>query len=171
VKRQILRCLKDAGVESLWVVPSHTSAEEIIKLSPEAVLLSNGPGDPASETAIVSEVQKLHGKLPLFGICLGHQILALSLGMNTEKLRFGHHAANHPVMNLRRGRAEVTSQNHGFAVTGSRSDVEVTHLNMNDQTIEGFRHSKLPIVGLQYHPEAGPGPLDAQSFFELKAGL
>lgn len=169
VKRQILRYLIDYGFEEVVVVPSFTRAEEVLSLKPELVVLSNGPGDPAAETEIIEEVKKLHGKIPLFGICLGHQILALSLGLKTHKLSFGHHAANHPVMNLRTQRVEISSQNHGFAVKSENAEslgVEITHINMNDQSVAGFVQRDLEIQGIQYHPESSPGPLDSVYLFE-----
>jgi len=169
VKRQILRYLIDYGFEDVLVVPSTTSSSEILALNPDLVLLSNGPGDPASEKLIIEEVKRLHGKVPLFGICLGHQILALSLGLQTHKLPFGHHAANHPVMNLLKQKVEISSQNHGFAVDGSgarKKEIEITHINMNDQSVAGFIHRGLRIQGIQYHPESSPGPLDSLYLFE-----
>ena len=173
VKRQILRCLIDAGFQEVIVVPRRSSAEEIMSQSPDAVLLSNGPGDPATETHAVEQVRKLLGKLPILGICLGHQILGQALGMNTFKLKFGHHAANHPVMNVITDQVEITSQNHGFAILNESgvSGVETTHLNLNDRTLEGFRNKDLRVQGIQFHPEAGPGPLDSrQIFVEFQRG-
>jgi len=168
VKRQILRYLVDAGFQEVVVVPATTSAQEILALNPDVVLLSNGPGDPAAERSVVEEVKKLHGRIPLFGICLGHQILGLSLGVPTFKLKFGHHAANHPVFQKKSEKVEVTSQNHGFSLGESPAipGVEWTHRNLNDQTIEGFRHRGLKIYGIQFHPEAGPGPLDSVDVFK-----
>lgn len=169
VKRQILRYLIDCGFESVTVVPARTKAAEILAMKPDVVLLSNGPGDPAADREIIEEVKNLHGKVPLFGICLGHQILGLSLGLKTYKLKFGHHAANHPVKNLIRDHVEISSQNHGFAVEldpSGKSEIEATHINLNDQTLEGFRHRRLKISGIQYHPEAGPGPLDSVNLMQ-----
>ncbi|MDB5038870.1 MAG: Carbamoyl-phosphate synthase small chain [Bacteriovoracaceae bacterium] len=167
VKRQILRYLVDAGFEEVLVVPSKTSAAAIRELKPDALFLSNGPGDPAAEKEIIREVKLLLYDFPILGICLGHQILALALGLKTFKLKFGHHGANHPVKNLISDRVEITSQNHGFAVSPEKSaDLEITHMNLNDQTIEGFRHKKYPIRAIQFHPEAGPGPLDSRQIFE-----
>lgn len=167
VKRQILRYLTDAGFEEVLVVPATTTAAQVRELKPDAVFLSNGPGDPAAELDIIHEVRKLLSEYPILGICLGHQILALALGMKTFKLKFGHHGANHPVKNLISNRVEITSQNHGFAVDSKNcpADIEVTHLNLNDQTVEGFRHKKFPIRAIQFHPEAGPGPLDSRDIF------
>lgn len=173
VKRQILRYLIDAGFEEVRVVPASTKADDILSLKPDVVLLSNGPGDPAADRGIIDQVKKLHGKVPLFGICLGHQILALSLGIQTFKLKFGHHAANHPVKNRLRDQVEITSQNHGFAVPldQTRGDLEFTHLNLNDQTVEGFRYRPQNIFGIQFHPESSPGPLDSVDVFQkLQAG-
>jgi len=132
------------------------------------VFLSNGPGDPAAVTYAVKTVQRLLGKVPVFGICLGHQLLALALGWSTFKLKFGHRGANHPVKDLRTGVIEITTQNHGFAVRddGQRhGGGEITHVNLNDGTNEGFRHRSLPIFSVQYHPEAAPGPHDARDLF------
>jgi len=168
VKRQILRYLVDAGFHELVVVPAHTRAHEIRALAPQALFLSNGPGDPAAETELIQVVRSLLGEWPTFGVCLGHQILALALGLETFKLSFGHHGANHPVKNLKTGTVEISSQNHGFSVRvpQARSPVEITHLNLNDQTVEGFAHKKLPLWGLQFHPEASPGPMDSISAFQ-----
>jgi carbamoyl-phosphate synthase small subunit len=174
VKRQILRYLIDAGFSKVTVVPSKTSAEEIEKLKPDAIFLSNGPGDPAAEKSVIVEVKKLIGKYPMLGICLGHQILGLALGLKTFKLKFGHHGANHPVMNRVTGKVEITSQNHGFAVSleGFNADLEMTHINLNDQTVEGFKHRKLPIVAIQFHPESGPGPIDSRDiFYDFQRGF
>jgi carbamoyl-phosphate synthase small subunit len=168
VKRQILRYLVDAGFEEVMVVPAVTTARAIRELKPDALFLSNGPGDPAAEQTIVNEVKALLGEFPILGICLGHQILALAMGFKTFKLKFGHHGANHPVKNLLTNRVEITSQNHGFAVANEfqNSEIEVTHLNLNDMTVEGFRHKKWPVRAVQFHPEAGPGPLDSREIFQ-----
>jgi len=167
VKHQILRYLKDSGFEKITVLPASTKASEILSYKADAVFLSNGPGDPAADSKIIEEVKALHGKVPLFGICLGHQILALSLGIQTFKLKFGHHAANHPVMNSLRDRVEISSQNHNFAVPHeAMKGLEYTHINLNDQTVEGFRQKDLRIFGIQYHPESSPGPLDSVSVFQ-----
>ena len=173
VKRQILRYLVDVGFEEVSIVPSSTTAVEVKALSPDAVLLSNGPGDPAADPKIIQEVKGLLGKFPILGICLGHQILGLALGYKTYKLKFGHHAANHPVMNRVSSRVEITSQNHGFAVEppGASADILATHVHLNDQTLAGFVHKRMPICGIQFHPESSPGPLDSVDVFrQLKRG-
>ncbi len=167
VKRNSLRRLVDLGC-AVKVVPATTSAEEVLAYSPNGVLLSNGPGDPAAVTYAIRNVRALLGKVPLFGICLGHQIMALAMGGQTYKLKFGHHGSNHPVKFLATGRVEITSQNHGFAVdmaTFPDDEVELTHMNLNDQTVEGFQHRTLPAFSVQYHPEASPGPHDADYLF------
>ena len=173
-KRNILRSLSHCGFDTT-VVPSHTSAEDILALGPQALFLSNGPGDPAAVTSTIESVSKLVGQLPIFGICLGHQVLSIVLGAQTEKMPFGHHGANHPVLDRTTGKIEITSQNHSFAVV-ERSlpeHLELTHMNLNDQTVEGMRHKTLPIFSVQYHPEAAPGPLDSshlfRRFYELVA--
>ncbi len=176
VKQQILRYLIDVGFEEVIVVPAKSKAAEILGFKPDALFLSNGPGDPAADAEIIAEVKKLIREVPTFGICLGHQILALALGLETFKLKFGHHGANHPVKNLTSDRVEITSQNHGFAVrelSGQQvREIEVTHVNLNDQTIEGFRHRQLPLRAIQFHPEASPGPLDSlQIFQEFQRGF
>jgi len=165
-KRNILRSLHHCGFDTT-VVPSSYSAEQILALSPQALFLSNGPGDPAAVTSAIESVSGLVGKLPIFGICLGHQILSIVLGAKTEKMPFGHHGANHPVRDLTTGKIEITSQNHSFAVVQESlpDTLELTHLNLNDQTVEGMRHRELPIFSVQYHPEAAPGPLDSSHLF------
>jgi len=167
VKYNILRKLAQLGC-SLWIVPAQTTAEEVLKLNPDGIVLSNGPGDPEGVPYAIENTKKLLGEKPLFGICLGHQILALALGGRTYKLKFGHHGENHPVKNLRTGRVEITSQNHGFAVDPGSLDpdeVELTHVNLYDGTVEGIRHRKLPAFSVQYHPEASPGPHDSEYIF------
>ncbi|MBI4794770.1 MAG: glutamine-hydrolyzing carbamoyl-phosphate synthase small subunit [Deltaproteobacteria bacterium] len=168
VKFNIIRSLKARGLEVL-VVPASTPAADILKLNPDGILLSNGPGDPAAVTYAIDNVRQCLGAAPMFGICLGHQLLGLALGGRTFKLKFGHRGANQPVKNLLSGRVEITSQNHGFAVDlESIPDpaVELTHFNLNDNTLEGLRHPKLQAFSVQYHPEASPGPHDADYLFD-----
>ena len=166
IKRNILRSLVHAGFD-VTVVPAWTPAADVLALQPAGVFLSNGPGDPAAVTRAVDAVSDLVGKVPIFGICLGHQILSIVLGARTHKMPFGHHGANHPVRDLLTGRVEITSQNHSFAVDPASlpETLELTHVNLNDQTVEGIRHRRLPIFSVQYHPEAAPGPLDASHLF------
>lgn len=168
IKRTILRKLNQHGFR-VKVVPATTTAEEILVFKPDGVFLSNGPGDPAAVTYLIETTRKLIGKIPIFGICLGHQILGHALGGRTYKLKFGHRGGNHPVMDLFTKKIEVTSQNHGFAVDiGSlpKDEVELTHLNLNDKTLEGLRHKKYPVFSVQYHPENSPGPHDSDYLFE-----
>lgn len=166
IKRNILRMLRQAGF-NVTLVNSRTSAEEVLAMKPDGVFLSNGPGDPAALDYIHAEVKKLLGQTPMFGICLGHQILTHAFGANTYKLKFGHRGGNQPVKDLRTGKITITAQNHGFATDAESlpDNVEVTHINLNDQTIEGFRHLEFPAFSVQYHPEAAPGPNDATYFF------
>jgi carbamoyl-phosphate synthase small subunit len=167
IKRNILRHLVHLG-SRVTVVPAGTSAEDVLALRPDGVFLSNGPGDPEPLVRQATEVRKLIGKTPVFGICLGHQILGLALGGSTYKLKFGHHGANHPVLNRDTGKVEITSQNHGFCVDPDSlkdSEVEITHLNLNDGTVEGLRHRSEPVFCVQYHPEAAPGPHDSHYLF------
>ena len=167
VKRNILRSLRSMGCQ-VTVVPAHMPAEEILSQKPHGVFLSNGPGDPSAVPYAVETVKKLLSKLPIFGICFGHQIVGLALGGKTFKLKFGHRGCNHPVKNLLTGQVEITSQNHGFCVDPDSfdvQDIEVTHINLNDQTLEGLRHKRWPLFSLQYHPEASPGPHDSHNLF------
>lgn len=166
MKKNILRSLRGSGFD-VHVVPSTTSPEEVLAMKPDGVFLSNGPGDPAALEYAHEAVRGLVGKTPLFGICLGHQILALALGGKTFKLKFGHRGANQPVKDLRDGKVAITSQNHGYAVEADSlpADVEVTHINLNDGTVAGLRHRDKAAFSVQYHPEASPGPHDAAYFF------
>ncbi|MGB7624196.1 MAG: glutamine-hydrolyzing carbamoyl-phosphate synthase small subunit [Terriglobia bacterium] len=167
IKYNILRKLADAGCD-VMVVPAQTSAEDALALRPDGIFLSNGPGDPEPVTYAVGAIRDLLGRKPVFGICLGHQLIGLALGGKTYKLKFGHHGGNQPVKNLVTGKVEITAQNHGFAVdpdSFKENHVEITHLNLNDQTCEGLRHTSLPVFSVQYHPEASPGPHDASYLF------
>ncbi len=172
LKFNILRRLRQAGFE-VEVVNSRTTAAEVIAKKPDGVFLSNGPGDPAALGYVHEEIKALIGKLPVFGICLGNQILAHAFGGNTFKLKFGHRGGNQPVKDIRSGKISITSQNHGFAVDPDSlpPEIEVTHINLNDQTVEGMRHRHHPVFSVQYHPEAAPGPNDAAYFFEEFAAL
>lgn len=168
IKQNILNSLHNLGC-NLTVVPADTTAEEILALQPDGVFLSNGPGDPKDVPEVILNVKKLVGKKPLFGICLGHQLLALALGADTYKLKFGHRGSNQPVKNLATGRIHISSQNHGFAVDEASLEklpLKVTHLSVNDGTVEGLRHTELPIFSVQYHPEASPGPDDNMYLFD-----
>ncbi len=168
IKRNILRSLVQLG-SRVTVVPSETTAEDILALKPDGVFLSNGPGDPEPLELQAQQTRKLMGKTPIFGICLGHQILGLAFGGKTYKLKFGHHGANHPVINYATNKVEITSQNHGFCVDPDSlkdSEVAVTHLNLNDNTVEGMRHKSEPVFCVQYHPEAAPGPHDSHYLFQ-----
>lgn len=162
IKWNILRSMRKSGMD-VTVVPAKTPASKIKAMKADGVFLSNGPADPSAVTYAVDCARELMGKVPIMGICLGHQILGIAVGGTTYRLKFGHHGCNHPVKNLANGNVEITSQNHNFAVdihTLDKSKIEVTHINLNDQTVEGFRHRKEPMFCVQYHPEAGPGPHD-----------
>ncbi len=168
IKRNILRRLVQSGCH-VTVVPASTTAEDVLALKPDGVFLSNGPGDPEPLEFQVTQTRKLIGRTPIFGICLGQQVLGLALGGKTYKLKFGHRGANHPVLNRVTGKVEITSHNHGFAVDPDSlksSEVELTHVNLNDETLEGFRHRNYPVFSVQYHPEAAPGPHDSHYLFE-----
>ena len=167
MKRNILRSLRQRGFQ-VKVVPASTTAEDVLAMKPDGVFLSNGPGDPAALDYIHTAMRGLIGKTPLFGICLGHQVLGYAFGGKTFKLKFGHRGGNQPVKDLISGKVSITSQNHGFAVDADSlpSNVEVTHINLNDQTVEGMRHKEHPVFSVQYHPEAAPGPHDASYFFD-----
>lgn len=166
IKRNILRCLRRDGFD-VTVVNAYTPADEVLAMKPDGIFLSNGPGDPSALPRLYAEIQKLLGRLPIFGICLGHQLLGLAFGGKTFKLKFGHRGGNQPVKDLRTGKVAITSQNHGFAVDADSlpDTVEVTHINLNDGTVEGLHHKTMPIFCVQYHPEAAPGPKDATYFF------
>jgi len=167
VKYNILRKLIENKCQVV-VVPADTKASEILKMKPDGLLLSNGPGDPTAVKYVIDTTRRLIGKVPIFGICLGHQMLGLGLGGKTYKLKFGHHGANHPVKDVKTGKVSITVQNHGFCVdidSLNKKDIEITHINLNDQTLEGMRHKKLPIFSVQFHPEASAGPHDAEYLF------
>ncbi len=183
IKWNILRQLVSAGCD-VTVVPAGTTADEALALQPDGVFLSNGPGDPEGVPYLIEAVRGLLGRRPIFGICLGHQILGLALGGRTYKLKFGHHGGNQPVKDLTTGKVEITSQNHGFAVDmasfreaprdlllGGPEDVVLTHVNLNDRTCEGLMHRRLPVFSVQYHPEASPGPHDASYLFRRFVGM
>jgi len=167
MKRNILRRLRQRGFQ-VRVFPATAPASELLAWNPDGIFLSNGPGDPAALDYVHGTVRELLGRKPIFGICLGHQILGYAYGGKTFKLKFGHRGGNQPVQDLRTGKVAITSQNHGFAVDAESlpANVEVTHLNLNDQTVEGMRHTELPVFSVQYHPEAAPGPNDAAYFFD-----
>ena len=171
VKTNILRSI--ASWARVTVVPAKTSAEEVLAMKPDGLFLSNGPADPAAVTYAIENIRKLLGKVPIMGICLGHQLLSLACGAKTGRLKFGHHGCNHPVKNLATGKVEITSQNHNFAVLRESvpDSLEVTHINLNDGTVEGVRHKTLPAFSVQYHPEACPGPHDSNYLFKQFADL
>ena len=167
IKQNIPRLLVDSHCD-VQIVPARTPAEDVLAIKPDGVFLSNGPGDPEPITYGVENIRKLLGRVPIFGICLGHQLCGLALGGRTYKLKFGHHGSNHPVKNISTGHVEITAQNHGFAVDPDSlpaSEVEITHVNLNDYTNEGMRHRSLPLFSVQYHPEASPGPHDSHYLF------
>ncbi len=167
IKLNILREMAKLGIET-HVVPPSTSAADILAIDADGIFLANGPGDPAAVTYVIETVRQLIGKKPMFGICLGNQMIGLALGGRTYKLKFGHHGCNHPVKDLETGRISITSQNHGFCVdmdSLNKNEVEPIHINLNDGTVEGLRHKKFPLFSIQYHPEASPGPNEAKYLF------
>ncbi len=168
IKANILHMLAEQGCR-VTVVPAKTSAEDTLALAPDGVFLSNGPGDPEPLTYANQTIRELAGKTPIFGICLGHQLIGQALGGRTFKLKFGHHGGNHPVKQLSTGRVEITSQNHNYAVDPdsiNQNEVDLTHMNLNDNTLEGLRHRTMPLLSVQYHPEASPGPHDSHYLFQ-----
>jgi carbamoyl-phosphate synthase small subunit len=168
IKSHILRNLTRCGAR-VTVVPAQTSAEDVLSLKPDGIFLSNGPGDPEPLEYAIRNVRQLLGKRPVFGICLGHQILGLASGGRTYKLKFGHHGGNHPVLNIARRQVEITAQNHGFAVDPDSlnlNEIDITHVNLNDNTVEGLEHRSIPAFSVQYHPEASPGPHDSYYLFK-----
>lgn len=165
VKKSILEKVKREG-HQVTVVPATRSPREILALKPHGVLLSNGPGDPRTQMNVVNTIKSLLGKVPLMGICLGHQLLGMALGMDIFKLKFGHHGSNHPVKNLQTGEVEITSQNHNYCLKKNGSSPVITHLNLHDKTIEGFEDREAGILSLQYHPEAAPGPREGSHYFQ-----
>ncbi len=168
IKQNILRLLRSHGCE-VHVVPAETGAKDVLAQKPDGVFLSNGPGDPDPVVYAIENIRKLLGRVPIFGICLGHQLLGLAVGGRRFKLKFGHHGANHPVKDLRTAKIEITSQNHGFCIDVDSlkdKDVEITHMNLNDNTLEGFRCRNVPAFCVQYHPEASPGPHDSNYLFK-----
>jgi len=173
IKLNILRMLTREGCR-VTVVPAQTRADEVLALKPDGVFLSNGPGDPEPVDYAVKAIREMMGRVPIFGICLGHQLTGLALGGKTYKLKFGHHGGNHPVKNMINGRVEITAHNHNFAVDPdsiNANEVELTHVDLNDQTLEGLRHKSLPLFSVQYHPEAAPGPHDSHYLFRDFRGL
>lgn len=171
VKYNIIRSLEKRNCD-IYVLPAYSTIDDIMNYNPDGILLSNGPGDPTDLPAVKLTIQKLLGKKPILGICLGHQLLGLALGGTTYKLKFGHHGGNHPVKDYTTGRCYITSQNHNYALEKSFSDdVTITHMNVNDNTVEGFRHNSMPIISVQYHPEAAPGPQDSAYIFDDFIGM
>jgi len=173
IKFNTLRALEERNCKVI-VMPAKSGAAEIMAIKPDGLMLSNGPGDPAAVSYVIDTVRELLGRLPIFGICLGQQMLGLAMGGKTYKLKFGHHGGNHPVKDLKTGKVYITVQNHGFCVdidSLNKRDIEVTHVNLNDNTLEGIRHRKQPVFSVQFHPEAGPGPHDAAYLFDHFIGL
>lgn len=165
IKQNIIRSFMKRNCK-ITVFPAYTKAEEVLKVNPDSIFLSNGPGDPEDLNEIVENIKNMIGKKPIIGICLGHQLLSLVLGGSTEKLKFGHRGCNHPVKDIEKNRVFITSQNHGYVVKDLPKDMVLTHVNINDGTIEGMRHKTLPIYSVQFHPEANPGPRDMDYIFD-----